>query len=51
MVWKADIAGNITGDIDKSDSRRTHVFDALGYLVQGELAWHGFVGFRQERIV
>ena len=27
MVWKADIAGNITGDIDKADSRRTHVFD------------------------
>jgi hypothetical protein len=31
-------SGNITGAIDKSDSRRTHVSDALGYLVQQEFA-------------
>ena len=42
MVWKADVAGNITGDIDKSDKRRTHVSDALGYLVEEEFGLKGF---------
>jgi hypothetical protein len=51
VVWKADVAGNITGAIDKSDRRRTHVSDALGYLVQEEFALQGFIGFRQGRIV
>ena len=47
VVRKADIASNI----DQSDRRRTHVSDALGYLVQEEFALHGFAGFRQERIL
>ena len=47
VAWKADIAGNI----DKSDRRRTQVSDELGYRVQEEFAWHGFAGFRQERIL
>ena len=51
VVWKADVAGNITGAIDKSDRRRTHVSDALGYLVREEFALQGFIGFRQGRIV
>lgn len=50
MVWKADVAGNITGDIDKSDKRRTHVSDALGYLAEEEFGLKGFAGFRQHRI-
>ena len=51
VVWKADIAGNLTGDIDKSDKRRTHVSDALGYLVEEEFGLRGFAGFRHERII
>lgn len=50
VVWKADVAGNITGDIDKSDKRRTHVSDALGYLAEEEFGLKGFAGFRQDRI-
>jgi hypothetical protein len=37
VVWKADVAGNITGDIDKSDKRRTHVSDALGAWLKRNL--------------
>jgi hypothetical protein len=50
VVWKADIAGKLTGDIDKSDKRRTHVSDALGYLIEEEFGLHGFAGFRSERL-
>jgi hypothetical protein len=31
--WKRDAAGNTTGELDKSDPARTHVSDALSYLV------------------
>jgi phage terminase large subunit len=34
--WKRDAAGNPVGDLDKSDPQRTHVSDALGYLVGKE---------------
>jgi hypothetical protein len=34
--WKRDAAGNPAGDLDKSDARRTHVSDALSYLVARE---------------
>ncbi len=38
VVWKPDAAGNLTGDLDKkTDQKRTHVSDALGYLVWKEL--------------
>ena len=50
VVWKADVAGNITGGIDKSDSRRTHLSDALGYLVEEEFGLEGFSGFRREKL-
>ena len=50
VVWKADAAGNLTNDIDKSDRRRTHISDALGYLVEEEFGLKGFAGFRPERI-
>jgi hypothetical protein len=31
--WKTDVNGNSTSQIDKTDPKRTHVSDALGYLV------------------
>jgi hypothetical protein len=34
--WKIDPSGNSLDDIDKSDPARTHVSDALGYMVARE---------------
>ena len=34
--WRRDTAGNPTGDLDKSDPQRTHISDALSYLVAQE---------------
>ena len=36
--WKKDSAGNSTSQLDKSDPKRTHVSDALGYAVYGKFA-------------
>lgn len=33
VIWKSDSAGNMTAQMDKSDSGLTHMSDALGYLV------------------
>jgi hypothetical protein len=32
--WQQDASGNSTGLLDKSDKRRTHISDALGYQVE-----------------
>jgi len=42
--WKRDSAGNPVGSLDKSDSRRTHVSDALSYLVANEFGLYGKFG-------
>jgi len=34
--WRRDAAGNPTSELDKSDPQRTHVSDALSYLVAQE---------------
>ena len=36
MHWKTDPSGNMLNDIDKSDLARTHVSDALGYMIARE---------------
>lgn len=36
VPWKQDSNGNSLSDLDKSDKHRTHVSDALGYLVHRE---------------
>jgi hypothetical protein len=36
VAWKTDAAGNSISDLDKSNPKRTHVSDALGYLVEKE---------------
>jgi hypothetical protein len=33
VCWKTDPHGNSLVELDKSDSNRTHVSDALGYLI------------------
>ena len=34
--WKTDINGNSQSEIDKSDPKRTHLSDALGYMIEKE---------------
>jgi hypothetical protein len=38
VCWKADPHGNSLADLDKSDAMRTHVSDAVGYLVAREFS-------------
>jgi phage terminase large subunit len=33
VTWRVDATGAATGDINKSDRKRTHTSDALGYYV------------------
>jgi hypothetical protein len=42
--WRRDSAGNPTGDLDKSDPHRTHVSDALSYLVAQEWGLRPYAG-------
>jgi hypothetical protein len=48
--WKVDTTGRPTSELDKSDRMRTHVSDALGYLVAGVFEKRS-VGERGERLV
>jgi len=42
--WHRDAAGNPTGALDKSDPQRTHISDALSYLVAQEWGLHPYAG-------
>jgi hypothetical protein len=42
--WKKDAAGNSTSQIDKSDPKRTHVSDALGYFIYTKFALRATAG-------
>jgi hypothetical protein len=46
VSWKADSHGNPLADLDKSDPRRTHVSDAVGYLVAREFPMRAKIGER-----
>jgi hypothetical protein len=48
--WKRDTAGNALQDIDKSDPSRTHVSDALGYMIAKEFGMRPAGGFSAERL-
>ena len=48
--WKTDAHGNTYNEIDKSDPARTHLSDALGYMIAREFALRDTVGFRSERL-
>jgi hypothetical protein len=49
--WRRDSAGNTVGELDKSDSQRTHLSDALSYLVVREFGLYPPAGERPERII
>ena len=42
--WKVDLNGNTLAQIDGSDPMRTHVSDALGYMIAQEFGMHGKAG-------
>jgi len=44
VSWKTDLNGNTLGQLDKSDPRRTHLSDALGYFIEREYSMRPRVG-------
>ncbi len=42
--WKVDLNGNTLAEIDGSDPMRTHVSDALGYMIAQEFGMRGTAG-------
>ena len=44
VIWKADPDGNVLSDLNKSDPMRTHLSDALGYMVAREFSMRGQFG-------
>jgi phage terminase large subunit len=46
VKWHRDSSGNPTGELDKSDPSRTHLSDALSYLVAKEWGLHPSGGER-----
>jgi len=42
--WRNDSNGNTITDIDKGDSLRSHVSDALGYMIAQEFGRRGHFG-------
>ena len=42
--WKADLNGNSLTDIDKADPARSHLSDALGYMIAREFGMRGQFG-------
>jgi hypothetical protein len=42
--WKVDLNGNTLSEIDGSDPMRTHVSDALGYMIAHEFGMRGKAG-------
>jgi hypothetical protein len=51
VCWKADPHGNSLAELDKSDPMRTHVSDALGYLIAREFPMHAQMGERSGPMV
>ena len=51
VQWKQDGNGNMLHEIDKSDPARTHVSDALGYMISREFGMRPAVGYRSEWIL
>jgi len=49
--WKTDGNGKPLGEIDKSDPARTHVSDALGYMIAHDFGMYPVYGYRSERII
>ena len=50
VCWKSDANGNVTGELDKRDPKRTHVSDALGYYLAQAFPMQPKAGERLERL-
>jgi hypothetical protein len=48
--WKTDAYGNSLMELDKSDPKRTHVSDALGYMIATKFPMYPAGGYRREYI-
>jgi hypothetical protein len=49
VSWKTDANGNPTGDLDHSDPMRTHLSDALGYLLYRQFPMLPKIGYRTSK--
>jgi hypothetical protein len=49
--WKADPSGNALAAMDKTDPQRTHVSDAVGYMIAQEFGMRMKGGPRSTRII
>lgn len=47
ISWDIDSDGNPTGQMDKSDPKRTHISDALGYYVADKFKLNQQAGFKR----
>jgi len=50
VCWKTDANGNSLMELDKSDPLRTHVSDALGYMISYEFPMQASIGYQRERL-
>jgi Terminase large subunit, T4likevirus-type, N-terminal len=48
VSWKTDANGNSIGDLDRSDGMRTHLSDALGYLIAWDFPMRARIGFKPQ---
>jgi hypothetical protein len=48
VTWKTDASGNSIGDLDRSDRMRTHLSDALGYLIAWDFPMQASIGYRPQ---
>jgi hypothetical protein len=48
VSWKTDANGISIGDLDRSDRMRTHLSDALGYLIAWDFPMRAKRGYRRE---
>ncbi len=51
VSWKLDDTGRVSSELDKSDKKRTHMSDALGYYLAAAFAGKGTFGERRERLM
>jgi hypothetical protein len=51
VLWKTDAHGNRARELDKSDWRRTHTSDALGYMIAQQFPMQAAIGFQSERLL
>ena len=48
---KLEDTGRVSSELDKSDKKRTHMSDALGYYLASAFAGKGTFGERRERLM